>query len=230
MKLTCVIIDDEPYAVNLLKEYAARMSYLEVVKTCFNAMEALEFLGHKRSDIIFLDINLPKLSGMQLARVLDPSQKIIFTTAYAQYAVESYSVNAVDYLLKPVTFEGFVKAIEKIKLLKSLPGDSEDPGVLFVKSGKAMIRISYDQIAHIEGLKDYVVFHTASGKHIVYKRMKDLEEILPFYFKRIHLSYIINTRHLQKIQDNMAYVFKEPLPIGEKYREEFMTFIRTKTM
>jgi two-component system LytT family response regulator len=229
MKLTCVIIDDEPYAVNLLEEYALRMN-LQIVKTCFNAIEALEFFQHHQADVIFLDINLPKLSGMQLARVLNPSQKIIFTTAYAQYAVESYSVNAVDYLLKPVTFESFVKAIEKIKLLKNTSGNTEDPGVLFVKSGKAMVRISYDQIGYIEGLKDYVVFHTESGKHIVYKRMKELEEILPYYFKRIHLSYIINSRHLQKVEDNMAHLFKQRLPIGEKYRDEFMAFIRTKTM
>jgi two-component system, LytTR family, response regulator len=230
MNLTCMLIDDEPYAVNLLAEYALQLPGLEVVKKCFNALEALDYLQSNQVDLIFLDINMPKLSGMQLAKILSPQQKLIFTTAHAEFAVESYSVNTIDYLLKPVTLEGFIRAIEKVKQpIESSKLQPAQPA-LFVKSGKAMIRVSFDEIVFVEGLKDYVIFHTKSSRHIVYKRMKELEQKLPSEFKRIHLSYIINLECLAKVEDNVAYVMDQRLPIGEKYRASFMDYLKSKTM
>lgn len=222
MKLSCMIVDDEPYAVNLLEEYTARVPYLRLVHKCYNALEALDYLKHHSVDLIFLDINMPQLSGMQLSSLFGPGQRFIFTTAYSEYAVESYEKNAVDYLLKPITFDRFLKAVDKA--IKRPPVDAKEDveRVLFLKTGKAIIQLAHDDICFIEGLKDYVVFHTAENRHIAYKRMKDLEENLPPQFSRVHNSYIINRKHIRKIEDNQVWIGDNPVPVSDKYREAFL--------
>jgi len=228
MKVSCLIIDDEPLAVGLLQQYAEQVPYLEIKGKCYSAVEALSFLHQQQVDLLFLDINMPKLTGMELANILSSSQKIIFTTAYSEYAVESYERNAVDYLLKPITFERFIKAVNKAFLsfkqeeeevvpeIMKISGDS-----LFVKTGKAIVQLSYEGVRFIEGLKDYVAFHTTEGKHIVHKRMKELETILPSNFIRIHNSYIVNIRKIRRVEDHVISIDKDQLPVSEKYREGF---------
>lgn len=219
-----MIIDDEPLAVNLLTEYIGQMPSLSLEHKCYNALEALEFLKTNKTDLIFLDINMPHLSGMQLVSLFAPGQLFIFTTAYAEFAVESYEKNAVDYLLKPITFDRFLRSVNKaISLIQSSPAAiTEAQGQkLFLKTGKTLVQLEYRDVWWIEGLKDYVIFHTAKGKHIVYKRMKELEENLPAQFSRVHNSYIINRDHLVKIEDNQVCIGEQRIPVSEKYKEPF---------
>ena len=220
MKLSCMIVDDEPYAVNLLEEYITQLPYLRLEHKCYNAIEALDFLKNNQVDLIFLDINMPQLSGMQLSSLFPADQLFIFTTAYSEYAVESYEKNAVDYLLKPITFDRFLMAVNKVLKLQQ-PADKKAEPVLFLKTGKTIVQLQYDDIWFIEGLKDYVVFHTSAGKHIAYKRMKELEENLPVQFCRVHNSYIINRKHIQKIEDNQVCIMDNRIPVSDKYRESF---------
>jgi two-component system LytT family response regulator len=227
MSISCIIVDDEPYAGNLLEEYILQVPYLRLEKKCLTAMEALEFLQSSPVDLVFLDINLPQLSGMQLAHILPQNQKVIFTTAYTSYAVESYAINAIDYLLKPITFERFVKSIEKIHGVIKRPSEQ---GNFFIKSGKAMIKISASEIYYIEGLKDYVIFRLEKEKHIVYKKMKELEVILEENFMRVHHSFIVNTNHIKKIEDNQVHILDQRISISEKYRDSFMGFVKNKLM
>ncbi|MGN6420154.1 MAG: LytR/AlgR family response regulator transcription factor [Pseudobacter sp.] len=226
MKIQCMLIDDEPYAVNLLEEYILQVPYLQLQHKCYHALEALEILKSSRADLIFLDINMPHLSGMQLASLLPPKQLFIFTTAYSEFAAESYEKNALDYLVKPITFDRFLKSVMKASSLLSVPAEPAQPAIvpqkLFLKTGRAIVQLEYQDVLMIEGLKDYVVFHTNSGKHIVYKRMKELEETLPANFSRIHLSYIVNRDHIKRIEDNHIFINQERIPVGEKYREQFL--------
>ena len=221
MKLSCMIVDDEPYAVSLLEEYVIQVPYLQLAHKCYNAIEALDFLKNGQVDLIFLDINMPQLSGMQLSSLFPADQLFIFTTAYSEYAVESYEKNAVDYLLKPITFDRFLKAVNKVLKLQQSPADKKTESVLFLKTGKTIVQLQYDDIWFIEGLKDYVVFHTSGGKHIAYKRMKELEENLPLQFCRVHNSYIINRKHIQKIEDNQVCIMDNRIPVSDKYRDSF---------
>jgi two-component system, LytTR family, response regulator len=228
MKITCIIIDDEPLAVNLLCDHAKRIPYLHVVKSGNTAIDALEFLKSEPVDVVLLDINMPWMSGMDLAKLLSPSQRVIFTTAYTEYAVESYLVNAVDYLLKPVTFERFVQAIEKVADLVKEKKNTESPvsGNFFIKSGKSMVKINHQQIHYIEGLKDYVIFRLKEDQHIVYKKMKDLEIILPSQFARVQQSFIVNLDHVIKIEDNHAFLPDRKISIGARFRDQFMGKIK----
>lgn len=224
MPIRCLIVDDEPLAVNLLEGYITQVPFLSLSGKCYNAMEALAFLHKQEVDLVFLDINMPKLSGLEMAGSL--SQLIIFTTAYSQHAVESYEKDAVDYLLKPITFDRFVRAVNKAYNLYKRNGEDNAPvrkpePVFYIKSGKSMVKVNLDEVLFIEGLKDYVSFHTAQHKHVVYKRMKELEDILPGNFSRIHNSFIVNRDHIQKIEQNQVYIHEQALPVSDKYREVF---------
>jgi two-component system, LytTR family, response regulator len=229
MKISCLIADDEPLAVQLLEDYIRHADGLQLVHTCYNAVEAHVFLKQQPVDLLFLDINMPKLTGMELTSLLSPAQKIIFTTAYSEYAVESYEKNAVDYLLKPISFERFMKAVVKAeKLLAEPVADTPVSSTSnFVKSGKAIININFEKVIFIEGMKDYVAFHTTEEKIVVYKRMKELEETLPANFIRIHHSYFINTQHISRVEDNQVFTASHQIPISEKYRESFLRRIKT---
>ena len=230
MKMRCLIIDDEPYAVNLLAEYIIQVPYLSLQHKCYNAIEALDYLKNNKVDLVFLDINMPLLSGMQLASLLPAGQLFIFTTAYSEFAVESYEKNAVDYLLKPITLDRFLKAVAKaLQLLQPLQTTAQSPAnKMFLKSGKTIVQLEYDDIWFIEGLKDYVVFHTGQGKHIAYKRMKELEESLPPQFSRVHNSYIINRDHVQRIEYNHVCMGDSRIPVSEKYRSGFLQKVDDK--
>ncbi len=237
MMITCLIIDDEPLAVELLVDYINQTESLLLSHKCYNAMEALAFLKNNVVDIIFLDINMPKLTGIELSSILPETQKIIFTTAYSEYAVESYEKNAVDYLLKPITYERFIIAIKKLQKILDTERPiasntiaATDNDFIFVKVGKAIVKTAFTEIRFIEALKDYVSFNTATEKLVAYKRMKDLEETLPTHFIRIHNSYIINCNHIHKVEDNHVYINESRLPISEKYRENFLDKINRQIL
>lgn len=221
--ITCLIIDDEPLAVQLLQQYVARVPFLELKGQCYNIQEGHQFLRTTPVDLIFLDINLPEMTGMQFCSLLPPEQHVVFITAYSEFAVESYEKNAVDYLIKPVLFDRFLQAVVKVQQrIEKEEKQDKDSHMLFLKAGKSILQFRYEDIYFIEGLKDYVVFHTQAGKQLAYRRMKELETALPGQFSRIHLSYIVNRRHITKIEDHHVFIKDQRLPISEKYRADFL--------
>lgn len=234
--IQCLIVDDEPLAVQLLEDHIRQTGFLQHAHSTHHALDALTWLRQNRADVIFLDIEMPKLTGMELSSLLPPEQKIVFTTAYPQYAVESYEKNAVDYLLKPITFERFLKTALKINHLfekrdssplpTALAAATADHQFVYAKTGKAIVKIDFEDILFVEGLKDYVSIHTPTERHVVYKRMKEMEELLPAHFRRVHLSYIVNLRRIRVIEDAQICMGIKTVPVSEKYREDFMGAIR----
>lgn len=231
MNLSCIIIDDEPDAIDLL-ELLIKQSTTWVLKAkCFDALEALAFLKTNPVDFIFLDINMPKLTGMELATLLPPNTKIVFTTAYSEYAVDSYAFQTIDYLLKPITLKRFLASVQKIEQHFSQPAPAYQPttepgqGFFFVKSGKTFRKILLKDIQYFEGEKDYVRLATEHEQILIYRRLKDIEEQLKSPFVRVHNSYIINYEQLSKIEDNHVYIADKRIPVSEKFRERFMEVI-----
>lgn len=231
--ITCMIVDDEPMAVELLENHIQQLPELQLVHKCFSPLEALARLREQPVDIIFLDINMPRMSGMELAGLLPAGQSLIFTTAYSEYAVQSYDTGAVDYLLKPVTLPRFIKAVQKaIAGLNKQTGitRNNENNTIFLKTGKTIIPVRLGEVSIIEGLKDYVLVHMHGKKIPIHKRMKDMEELLPAFFSRIHLSYIINRNYINRIENNQVYISEQVLPVGEKYREHFLAKVNGNSL
>jgi len=228
-KIGCLIIEDEPNAQQLLQDYISKVPYLTLKGTCFDALEALEFLGHSQADLIFLDINMPDLTGIELIHMLPKEQKVIFTTASSDHAIESYEYNAVDYLLKPITFKRFLTAVQKA-FHPSPPAPSQAEDYLFAKSDKKMIRVNLRDIIYFEALKEYVCIHTRTQKIVTYKRMKELLEKLPGHFTRIHNSYIVNGDHITRVEGNYVLVGDKNLPVGISYRDAFAKFVQLRAL
>ncbi|MFN7117616.1 MAG: LytR/AlgR family response regulator transcription factor [Saprospiraceae bacterium] len=238
--MRCLLIDDEPLAIDLLENYIQNVPFLTLAGKCYDGMEALSFLQNNEADLIFLDINMPQLTGMELANILPKNTKIIFTTAYSEFAVESYEKNAIDYLLKPIRFERFLQAVLKARAASVITSekpvittaatlDNEYPP-MFVKSGKQMIRIDFQEVDYLEGAKDYVIFHQGKQRTLVHTRMKELEKALPPFIQRVHLSYFVNIYKINKIEDNQAFINNISIPISGKYKEAFFAKISAITL
>jgi DNA-binding LytR/AlgR family response regulator len=231
MSLSCIIIDDEPDAINLVELLIGQSTTWALKAKCYDALEALAFLKTNQVDFIFLDINMPKLTGMELASLLPPQTKIVFTTAYSEYAVESYAFQTIDYLLKPITLKRFLASVQKIEqyFLNHVPQQAvnteQNQEFFFVKSGKVLRKIVLKDILYFEGEKDYVRLATGQEQLLIYRRLKDIEEQLKPPFIRVHNSYIINYEQLNKIEDNHVYIADKRIPVSEKFREQFMEVI-----
>ncbi|MBD2705826.1 response regulator transcription factor [Spirosoma sp. BT702] len=233
--IRCVVVDDEPMAVHLLTDYISQIPFLTLVYQCNQAIEALTYLQRHPADLLFVDINMPHLTGMELIQTIPSSVKVIFTTAYEEYAVESYTNNAVDYLLKPITFSRFTKAVTKVFNLYNPPriNNSEPVNVpeserIFIKSGTSLIQIEWNTIDYVEGLKDYVVIVMKGQRHIVHRRLKDLETSLPPFFQRIHHSYIVNLNNVEKVEHNQIHIGSARLSVSDKYRDMVMNRIQAR--
>lgn len=228
--LKTIIVDDEPLALDVLEEFIKKVPELKLVKKCQNALEAGEAVRKNEVDLIFLDIQMPQITGIEFIRSLPKPPKVIFTTAYSQYALEGFELNAVDYLLKPISFDRFLKAVNKAldtgykqEAESELPEDG--PDFIFVKADKKLIRLKYSEIQYVEGLKDYVIIKTDTGRIITLQTMKSLEEKLPQpTFMRIHRSYIVNLEKINAVVGNMVEVTEKGqpklLPVGKNYRDE----------
>jgi len=231
MNLSCIIIDDEPDAVDLVELLIKQSTTWALKAKCYDALEALAFLKKSQVDFIFLDINMPKLTGMELATLLPSHTKIVFTTAYSEYAVESYAFHTIDYLLKPITLKRFLASVQKIEehFLKAgpeyTPNAEEGKEFFFVKSGKIFRKILLKDILYFEGERDYVRLATGQEQLLIYRRLKDIEEQLKSPFIRVHNSYIINYEQLSKMEDNHIYIAEKRIPVSEKFRERFMEVI-----
>lgn len=232
MNLSCIIIDDEPSAVKLLELLIRERTSWQLSATCYDALEALEFLKCNKVDLLFLDINMPQLTGMELAALLPKETKIVFTTAYSEHAVESYNFQTIDYLIKPITLKRFLAATHKIENYFSTTASGGkaplQPEYFFVKSGKILRKILFEDILYFEGEKEYVRIVTPEEQLLIYRRLKDIQEQLASPFVRVHNSYIVNTRLLEKIQDNHVFIAKKQIPISDKFKNEFMAVIQQR--
>ncbi|NII24847.1 response regulator transcription factor [Pseudoflavitalea sp. X16] len=219
----CLIIDDEPLARQLMESHIRQVKSLQVVGTCETAIEAFELLHREQIDLLFLDIQMPGITGLNFLKSLKNPPKVIFTTAYMEYAVEAFELEAVDYLLKPITFERFIKAVQKISAQKEIPpvSQSQPPDeAIFIKVHKRLLRIAYPDIFYIEGFGDYIKVVTANTVHTSYSSLNKIGELLPEQqFLRIHKSFIINVRHIQFVEGNLVRILDKELPIGVTYKD-----------
>lgn len=213
-----IIVDDEPIARDILKVYAGKLPQLELVACCKNAVEAMELLKSESVDLLLLDINMPGMSGMELIKQLKNPPLIILTTAYPQYAVESYELNTVDYLLKPFSFTRFEKAITKAAVL--LERKKEDDNI-FVKFDGKLVKIAVNELELIEAVKDYVKLHISDRAMMILSTMKNMEEQLSGYpqMVRVHKSYMLNVQHVRQLSGNTIYTASHEVPIGNTYKE-----------
>jgi len=236
MVLKCIAVDDEPLALRLVETFIAQTPFLELACSCDNAVEAMSLIREQQPDIVFLDINMPNLTGMELARLLQeqpgPLPKIIFTTAYNHYAIEGYRVNAVDYLLKPFSYEEFLRAANKVLQLSEENSNhfhsAADDEFIFLKVEYQWVRISLKDILYIESLKDYVKVHLEDSQKALMSliSLKALEEKLPAAkFMRVHRSFIVSLDKINAISKNSIFINKIEITVGEQYKETFKVIV-----
>ncbi len=227
--ILCIAVDDEPKALDVLSIHASKAPEIDLVRTFTNPKDALAFLKDNFVDLIFLDINMPGISGLQFVERLQSKPHIIFTTAYSEYAIDSYNFEAVDYLLKPIEFDRFYKAIIKIKKqiqLNSLQQDSLLSKFIFVKDGYKQIKICIKDILYIQSEGNYLNIVSNNEKVLVRMTFQSLMEKLPTnLFFRVHLSYVVNFSHIQKIEDNHIFIQDTKIPMGIKYKEKLLNFL-----
>lgn len=235
MILKCAIIDDEPLAAELLASYARKTPFLNLTGIYNSAVNGMKDLRDNPADLLFLDIQMPELSGIEFARILPKETKIIFTTAFSQYAVDGYKVNAIDYLLKPVSYEEFLKASSKaLEWFEAVRKQTayKDDRFMFVKSDYKLVKVCLDDIMYIEGLKDYIRIYLENGDKIMsLMNMKKLEKYLPAPdFMRTHRSYIVNMRKITVI-DKFRIVFGNTyIPISDSYKDEVQAYLDTRIL
>lgn len=226
--MRCVIVDDEPLAVALLVQYVEKVPGLTVVFRTTHVLEALQVIEKGEADLLFLDIHMPELSGMQFMKIIGNRCKVILTTAYTEYALEGYEHDVVDYLLKPFSFDRFMMAVVKAKerLEQKQAAVKEVPDHIFIRAEYRIQKIDLATIFYIEALRDYIAFHTPAGKILSLESMKKMEATLPAgIFIRIHKSYIINRNKIEFLDRGKVVINGQYLPVGETYREKFMSQI-----
>ncbi len=251
MILKCIAVDDEPLALDIIEDYVSKVPFLQLVKRTENAIEALQLVQAGGIDLVFLDIQMPELTGIQFLKIASGKANYILTTAYSQYALESYDLNVSDYLLKPIAFDRFYKAVEKVHNLVQKSAISEAPqhetppiqslvnistvqqaqDFIFVKTENKIQKIELDDILYIEGLKDYISIFTKTERVITLQNMKKMEETLPKgEFIRVHKSYIISIDKIESIERSRITIAKKIIPIGDTYRDEFFKLIDRKNV
>lgn len=235
--MKCIIIDDEPLAVDLLKDFVGKIEYLELVNTFNNAIDAISVINKTDVDLIFLDIEMPHFTGMDFMKALEIKPLVIFTTAYSNYAVEGFDLGAVDYLVKPIPFNRFLKAVVRAQNVfsptvaaPSIPAAiavDDCNNFMFVRAEYENVKINYVDILFVEGLKDYVKIYTTDGKYVLtLMSLIKLESTLSTRgFSRIHRSYIVNLIHIKSIQKNKVLIIDRRLPISESYKTSFFNKI-----
>lgn len=220
--IRCIAVDDEPLSLRIIEKYAADLPQLDLLASCSNAFEALEQLQRGGVDLIFLDINMPKLSGIGLLRSLDKQPLVVFTTAYPEYAVEGFELEAVDYLLKPFSQERFIKAVNRAAERLSAPAMPR-PDFLMVKADKKLYKVDFHDIAYLEAYGDYVKVFTKDRMLLTKERLNHVElQLPPELFARIHRSYIIALSAIEFIEGNTVKTGKEILPISENLRDSLL--------
>ena len=238
MNLKCLIVEDEPLARNLLSEYVSKVAYLDLTEACSTPLRALEVLRSHPIDLMFLDIQMPEITGITLLKTLQKKPLVILTTAYSEYALESYELDVVDYLLKPITFDRFLKAVDKASQRMQPVSAKPEPVLfdkgtpfVFIKDGTKLVKINLDDILFVQGLKDYVTIVTKTQKVVSLQRLKALESQLPAdRFIRIHHSYIISLKAIDTIHKGEVQIGTHFIPISDSYRKSFKDFIEKNQM
>ena len=240
MIIKCAIVDDEPLAVELLASYVKKIPFLELMGKYTNATDALHGIGENPVDLLFLDIQMPELNGLELSRMVPENTRIVFTTAFNQYAIDGFRANALDYLLKPISYAEFMEACNKAMQWFQLVQQNEqqpaakaeeEPTSIFVKSEYKLLQINLDDIRYIEGLKDYVKIYTEQSPHPILSlmNMKAIEQMLPASrFIRVHRSFIVQKSKIREIERNRIVFGDVYIPIGDSYKQAFQDFINNK--
>lgn len=233
MKLNCAIVDDEPLALGLLESYVDKTPFLELAGKYSSAVQAMKELPGKHVDLLFLDIQMPELNGLEFSRMVDSSTRIVFTTAFGQYAIDGYKVNALDYLLKPISYVDFLQAANKaLQWFELLQQPKEEIQSIFVKSDYKLVQIELNKILYIEGLKDYIKIHEEdSSKPILsLMSMKAMEELLPSSrFMRIHRSYIVQKDKIRIVDRGRIVFGKNYIPVSDSYKQVFQDFLAQRS-
>ena len=220
-KIKCIVVDDEPLAVSLLGSYVEKIPFFELVFSTENPIEALEYIQKNEADLIFLDIQMPELTGINFMKIVGDQLKYILTTAYSEYALEGYEHNVIDYLLKPISFSRFEKSA--LKAQERFPNEDSKNSHFFIKSSGQQHRINFDDIHYVESIKDYVNIKTENQEYIVLDTLKSLENQLPENFARVHKSFILNLEKIEKIDVKNAFLNSgKEIPIGETYKSDFL--------
>ena len=239
MIIKCAIVDDEPLAVELLASYVEKIPFLELCGKYSNATDALHGISEQPVDLLFLDIQMPELNGLELSRMVPENTRVVFTTAFNQYAVDGFRANALDYLLKPISYADFVEACNRAMQWFQLVQQNdqpatraeEEPTSIFVKSEYKLLQINLDDIRYIEGLKDYVKIYTEQSQHPILSlmNMKAIEQMLPASrFIRVHRSFIVQKSKIREIERNRIVFGDVYIPIGDSYKQAFQDFINAK--
>jgi len=219
--ITCAIVDDEPLSVKLITNYINLSPHLQLVHSTSSPLQAIEFFKNNNADLLFLDIQMPEVNGLEIAKALGSKTRVIFTSAYQEYAINGYDLNVIDFLLKPVTQERFAVAIEKaIERIQN--ANTAGRKYIFIKVEQKNIKIFLDDIVFIEGLRDYVAVHTKNEKYLTLESLRNLETDLTGNFIRIHKSYLINTEYIKFVEKNTVVLNSHRLPIGDTYKAEFL--------
>lgn len=240
MKINCIAIDDEPLALDIIREYAQKIPFLDLKCTFDNALESINYLKNNEIDLIFLDIQMEELTGIQLLNVLKKKPLVIFTTAYDNYAIQGFELDAVDYLLKPISFERFLKAVDKAyeklhfdKILKHSPASPTVSNPIdeyfFVKTEFRMEKIKFCEILYIEGMGDYLRIVTSTKKIMTLQNFKNMEEMLPHrLFCRVHKSFIVALDKIESVERNRIKIGERTLPISDTYKKFFYDILEKK--
>jgi len=233
--MKCMIVDDEPLAIEVIKSHLENVPDLELSATCKNALEASEVLKSKDIDLMFLDIHMPEISGIDFLRSLENPPLVVFTTAYSDYAVEGFELDAIDYLLKPISEDRFLKAVSKAREYFSLKheGEVEQPEIedehIFVKANQKLVKIGYKEVYYIEAFADYVKIYIPEKRIVTLQTMKKMENKLPQeLFCRIHRSFIVGLKHVSAFSSSEVEVNGAKLPIGKNYKHEFLDRMKSR--
>lgn len=224
--IKCLIVDDEPLAIDVIKEYVMQIPQLELVATCTKAMEAFQIINQQQVDLLFLDIEMPGINGINFVKSLNNPPAVILTTAFREYAMESYEIDVVDYLLKPISFDRFFKAITRYlktpaenNIVNSVPEQSaKTGGSIYVYSNKKNMKVFFDDILFVESIKDYITIHTNDKKIVSKNTITKYEELLPEHFIRVHRSYIINSTKISAFTNQDIEIGAIEIPIGTSYK------------
>jgi two-component system LytT family response regulator len=244
--IRCLVVDDEPLALHIVEDYIAKVPFMELVKSTTSPIEALTLVQNGGIDLVFLDVQMPELTGIQFLRIANGKAKVILTTAYPQYALEGYDLDAVDYLLKPIAFDRFFKAAQKVQATlqpAAKPVEKEEPQAvqqqqhdfmsdfIFVKTEHKIQKVYLHDILFIEGLKDYISIFTPAERIITLQNMKKVEDALPeLHFIRVHRSYIVALNKIDSIERSRICIGDKIIPIGDTYRDEFFRVIDGKNI
>ena len=233
MKINCLIVDDEPLALEVLESYISKMDNLELVAKCNNPIKALEVLQKEEVDLLFLDIQMPGMTGIDFLKNLSHAPQVVFTTAYRDYALEGYELNVLDYLLKPYSFERFFKAVGKFQHSSSQSSQElpSDQSTIYLKADKKMVRVDLDDILYVESLKDYIRVKTLKNEVISHQKISYMEEKLPSeHFLRIHRSFIISLDKIEAFSATHVELDGNAVPIGRNYKNQTLEALKQKVL